>query len=86
MTSTSKDDAYLPNIQDPNSESNDELLLKAPGWIDDDWEYLGPPSQMFNNHALPTQGEDESDDELLLNASGWIDDKLELSRTTELDV
>lgn len=48
------------------SESDDELLLKAPGWIDEDLEYLGPPNPMFNSNALPAQAEDESDDELLL--------------------
>lgn len=62
-TSTSK---HISDLQDPDDESDDELLLKAPGWIDEDFEYLGPPNQMFNNYALPAQGEDESDDELLL--------------------
>ena len=62
-TSTSK---HISDLQDPDSESDDELLLKAPGWNDEDLEYLGPPNQMFNNYALPAQGEDESDDELLL--------------------
>ena len=56
----------IPNPQDPDSESDDELLLKAPGWIDEDLEYLGQPNQVFNNCPCPPEGEDESDDELLL--------------------
>lgn len=47
-------------------ESDDELLLKAPGWLDEDLEYLGLPMHKFHSRALGPQPGEESDDELLL--------------------
>lgn len=49
-------------------ESDDELLLKAPGWVDEDLEYLGLP-----NHARTlTAQTDEEPDELMLTGQ-WRD-------------
>ena len=47
-------------------ESDDELLLKAPGWIDAGLEYLGLPTHKFHSRALGPQVDGESDDDLLL--------------------
>jgi hypothetical protein len=57
---------------DIDIESDDELLLKAPGWIDEDLEYLGPPIHKFHSHALDPQADGESDDDLLLTGK-WRD-------------
>ena len=47
-------------------ESDDELLLKAPGWLDEDLEYLGLPMYKFHSRALGPQPGEECDEELLL--------------------
>jgi hypothetical protein len=57
---------------DIDIESDDELLLKAPGWIDEDLEYLGLPTHKFHSRALNPQADGESDDDLLLTGK-WRD-------------
>ena len=53
-------------------ETDDELLLKAPGWLDVDLEYLGLPTHKFYSRALEPPTEVDSDDELLLSGK-WRD-------------
>lgn len=57
-------------MEESGSESDDELVLKASGWKDEDFEYLGlpnpNPNAAFNNRALPLLAGYDSDDELLL--------------------
>ncbi|KIM88213.1 hypothetical protein PILCRDRAFT_770926 [Piloderma croceum F 1598] len=57
---------------DIDIESDDELLLKVPGWIDEDLEYLGPQTHKFHSRALDPQADGESDDDLLLTGK-WRD-------------
>jgi hypothetical protein len=61
-----------PEIIETDIESDDELLLKSPGWLDADLEYLGLPIHKFHSRALGPQLEGESDDELLLRGK-WRD-------------
>lgn len=59
----------LPD-QAQETESDDEILLKSPGWLDADFEYLGLPNHQFYNRALRLQQDDEPNDELLM-IRGW---------------
>jgi hypothetical protein len=72
QTQTQDRVAPQPKGIDIDIESDDELLLKTPGWLDVDFEYLGLPTHKFHSHALNPQANGESDDELLLTGK-WRD-------------
>lgn len=52
--------------QAEEAESDDEILLKSPGWLDADLEYLGLPIDRFHYRVLCSQQDEDPDDELLI--------------------